>query len=269
LPSGGKFDVYRAAAAGDLGPGCYVLKMARRDTHVGGSCAMLRREALAAGEVCHRNLASVVAADWHDARPHLVRPYYDGVTLRRLLDSHGMSRSTCGPMPVSFVLGIIRQVAEALAALHAAGWLHGQVAPEHVLVSPQGHVTLVDLCEARRLESIECEAGGASAIHPVYAAPELFSSHLRITAAADAYALGVLLFEMLAGRPPFQACQREQLAACHRRQMAPDIRQRRPGESLELAELLQRILAKESLRRPGDEQLVRWLAELEIAELAL
>jgi serine/threonine protein kinase len=80
--------------------------------------------------------------------------------------------------------------------------------------------------------------------------------------------LGIVLYEALAGRPPFAAADPQQLAAMHLRETPPSIRQLRPRVSLEVDELLHRMLAKEPLRRPSDEQLVRWLAELEIEELA-
>jgi serine/threonine-protein kinase len=172
------------------------------------------------------------------------------------------------PLPVATVLWIVRQVAEALAALHAAGWLHGQVRPEHVDVSPQGHATLIDLTEARRIGTVECDAADLSRTAAAYAAPEAFSLRGCLTAASDTYALGTVLFEALAGRPPFAAADPRQLAAMHLRAAPPNIRRLRPSASLEVGELLHRMLAKEPLRRPSDDQLVRWLAELEIEELA-
>jgi serine/threonine protein kinase len=86
---------------------------------------------------------------------------------------------------------------------------------------------------------------------------------------ADTYALGVLLFEMLAGRAPLEANGLQQWAQSHSRQRPPEIRGFRSEASLGVSELLTRMLAKDPLRRPGDGDLVRWLAELEIEELAI
>jgi serine/threonine-protein kinase len=152
--------------------------------------------------------------------------------------------------------------------MHASGWLHGQVWPEHVMISPQGHTTLIDLTQARRLTSSECDTAEIFPAAAHYAAPETTSPRDRLTPAADTYSLGVMLFEALAGQPPFSAAAPRQLMACHRRAAPPDLRQLRAGISLEVAALVRRVLAKEPLRRPSDDELVRWLAELEIEELS-
>jgi len=260
LASDGRLLVYRAAAAGDLGPGSYVLK-ALRQTEPRDEIArtLLEREAIVAAEVNQPHLASVVAASFAGTPAHLVLPYLEGITLRRLL-------AASDALSVSFALAITRQVASAMAALHAAGWLHNQIRPEHVVVSPQGHATLIDLTGARKLETSECDSQGIVPPALPYAAPEIFS-RFRLTAAADTYALGVLLFEAIAGRPPFIEGSLSRLAAAHRKQAPPDVRDARPYISSDVAELVRRMLAKEPLRRPSDDQLVRWLAELEVEEL--
>jgi serine/threonine-protein kinase len=163
-------------------------------------------------------------------------------------------------------------MAQALTVLQAAHWLHGQICPRHIIVSPQGHATLIDLTHARRLNSIECDCAGMNRtasddFWPEYSAPEWFSLRGRMTAAADIYSLGIVLFEALAGRPPFQAPTRRQLIAAHRSAAPPDLRQMRYSVSRDVAHVVRQMLAKEPLRRPCAEQVVRWLAELEIEEL--
>jgi eukaryotic-like serine/threonine-protein kinase len=264
LRRGERMDVFRAGLAeNDFGPGCYVVKGPRRE---GDSiaAAMLRREQLVAGEVMHPNLVSALAlaGEGHD---FLVLPYLEGVTLRRWLAHAAARHSRCLPVPRA--LAITRQIASALDTLHQAGWLHGQVRPEHVIVSPQGHATLIDLTSARRLESSECDSGGDVAMSPVYAAPECSLSRGRVTAAADTYALGIMLYELLTGRQPFVARDARQLVSLHCRAAPAELRQLRPEASLECSQLVRRMLAKEPLRRPSDEELVRWLAEIEIAQL--
>jgi serine/threonine-protein kinase len=228
---------------------------------------MLRRETLVTAEVNCSHLASVVANEPSEAAPHIVLPYLEGIALRRLT-RWCVERDVVKPVSVGLVLSIARQIAAALAAMHEVGWLHGQVRPEHVIVSPWGHATLIDLTQARRLESAECAAGDDFIGSRVYAAPEIFSTGRRLTTAADVYSLGILLFEALVGQPPFVGHSPREIAARHRSERPPDLRQWRPDASKEVSELVWRMLAKEPLRRPSAEQLVRWLAELEIAELA-
>jgi serine/threonine protein kinase len=257
LSSAGRQTVYRAASPGDIGPGCYVLKAAAQDDL---SRALLRRETDVANNVNHANLITVLASEFETSQPHVVLPYLEGIALRRLLQSSAL--------PVGRALGLIRQVAAALSALHAACWLHGQVRPEHVIVSPQGQATLIDLTQARRLESSECDTPTQLSATAHYAAPECFLACGRINAVADIYSLGAMLFEALAGQPPFVASSPRELAHSHRREIPPNLRQIRSDISMEVSELCRRMLSKEPLRRPSADQVVRWLAELEIAELS-
>jgi serine/threonine protein kinase len=263
IAHGARVNVFRARLAeNDLGPGCYAVKAPRREGD-GVSVAMLRREAIVGREVEHPNLVSVLAA----GDGYVVLPYLEGITLRQWLGHVAAQRRM--PIAVGTALSIARQVAGSLAAMHEAGWLHGQVRPEHVIVSPQGHATLIDLTLARRLESGECDVGGDDSVVAKYAAPEWSRSRGRLTAAADVYALGVILFELLTGEPPFGGRDALEVVAMHRTAAPPDVRSLRPEASLECAELVRRMLAKEPLRRPSDGESVRWLAEIEIAELAV
>jgi serine/threonine protein kinase len=264
-----RFLLCRARRAGELGPGCYVLKRIRPGRAAAElQRAALRREATLAAALDHPQIVSVLAADIHGATPYLVLPYLEGTSLQRLVaararDSAGQGG---GRLPLHFALALTRQIASPLAALHSAGWLHGQVSPRHILLSPQGQATLIDLTQARQVASPEARSeAAATPAHP-YAAPELFRPGV-LTAAADIYALGATLFEMLTGEPPFASCAGRELADAHRTRRPPDLRRLQPGATLEAGELLSRMLAKEPLRRPTAEQLVAWLAELEIDEL--
>jgi serine/threonine-protein kinase len=222
---------------------------------------MLMREATVSREVMHAHLAAVLSAEAGERGPRIVMPYYEGVSLDRLLRVWRYSQPRS-----SQVLGLARQIAEAVAALHRAGWLHGQLFARHVVVSPQGQATLMDLTAARRLESQECDAGWPA---PVTGAPspELLSRQ-RLTAAADIYALGLILFELVCGRAAFEASSAKRLAWCHLRERPAEVRTICGHVPLELNELVCRMLAKEPLRRPSAAEVVRWLAEVEIAELA-
>ncbi len=269
LSTSDRLTLFRSAAANELGPGCYVLKTtaAADDALVH---AMLQRECVVSSDVSHPNLNSVLATELCAARPFLVFPYLEGITLRRLIDSRSAASHA---LPISYALSLVRQIAEALSAIHTAGWLHGQVCPEHIIISPLAHATLIDLTLARRLETDECDPRHSYiALNnraAAYAAPESFSPRRRQTAAADTYSLGIVLFELLASQPPFVAKSLRQLAICHQSHVLPDLRQMRPGLAHGPADLVACMLAKEPLRRPSDDQLIRWLAELEISELAL
>jgi serine/threonine-protein kinase len=254
--------VYRAAPveAPRGQPGDFVLKtLAPEFAADPVARVILRREAWVCRQTQHPHLATVLADHSTDEPPHLVLPHLEGVTLRQVVRR--------GPLPVATALLIVRQTAEALAAMHKAGCLHGDVKPENVLVAPSGHATLVDLGLARRLRSEECSTRLAVAATLGYAAPEMFSPGEWLSGAADVYSLGIVLAELLTGRPPFVAANAAELVRLHRRETPPDVRLRRPAIAAELAELIRGMLAKEPLRRPEAARLVRLLVEQEIVAL--
>ncbi len=269
LHSTGKLALYRASANTDRGPGCYILKTSRSTTIPGHfERTFLRREVSVTSAVKHTNLICVLAAD-HDApRPYSLLPYQEGVALRCLLHQSAPAKnSSPSILPIARALNITRQIAEALAALHHSGWLHGQIRPEHVILSPQGHATLIDLTMARQLESSECESNDSFPISAQYAPPEISLARQRITPTADTYSLGIVLYEALTGQTPFTDSSPRQLLMRHRNEAPPDIRQFRSDISLEIAYLLRLMLAKDPLRRPTDSDLLHLLANLEIASL--
>lgn len=260
--------LYRAASAQErIGPGCYVVKAAKKPGQSAVGASLLRREAAVSADASGAHLSAVLLNQLSVSQPHLVLGYLEGTTLARSL-RYRTQTSNGALQPLASCLAVARQIASALSELHRAGWIHGQVRPQHILVSPRGFATLVDFSQARRLESAECEAGPVTSLAARYAAPECFARSGRLTAASDVYSLGVVLYELLCGSLPFSGTDARQLGQGHRSMAAPDLRRARPEASLEAAELLRRMLAKEALRRPIANELVRWLAAIEIEELA-
>ncbi|HUS38592.1 MAG TPA: protein kinase, partial [Pirellulales bacterium] len=121
------------------GPCQYVVKVLSKDSASDGpACTAIRREAYVGRKVSHPHLISVLDANVQSEPYFLTMPLVAGETLRQ-----AMRRQPILPAPVVF--WIIRQVADALSGLHAAGWIHGDVKPENILIAPDGHVTLLDL----------------------------------------------------------------------------------------------------------------------------
>jgi serine/threonine-protein kinase len=163
---------------------------------------------------------------------------------------------------------VVRQIAAALGSLHSAGWLHGDVKPENVLVSPQGHATLIDLGLARKLGFQECQAGDVLIGSLAYVSPESFLPAMALSCESDIYSLGVILYELLTGQPLFEEADPTRLALRHLREVPTDVREAALDVPPALARLVMRMLAKDALRRPGAAEVVRHLTRLEIELMA-
>jgi len=192
----------------------------------------------------------------------IVMPWLAGATLDAV-------RRAARAAELPAILWYARQVAEALHALHQSGWMHGDIKPGNIHVSPEGHVTVLDLGFARRhLEEgsavDRCVQGTCQ-----YMAPELITSALRADIRSDIYSLGVVLFELLAGRLPFEAADLAELASQHKQARPPDLRRLAPHLPGGVVGLVRQMLAKEPLRRPQTpRELIDRLVALEIESFA-
>ena len=222
------------------------------------AAAQLAHEVAVGRRIAHPHLISILAAQT-DRRPqYVVMPYMSGATLQDAVASAGRVAT-----PVA--LWIARQVAEALDAIHRAGYVHGDIKPANIFVSPDGHATLLDLGFARRFDEAEYILDRPFLGTLRYAAPELFTSSLRHGPASDLYSLGIVLHEMLTGEPPFADQSPAELAQAHLRRVPPAPRSIAPQMSRDVARLLRRLLAKDPLRRPQTaEELAHRLALVEV-----
>lgn len=243
----------------------YIVKIVRR-TAPTSALEALRREAAAAREVNDSHVVWVAATQLRDPPYYVVMPRLRGRTLAE--SSAGDKRPS-----IATALWFARQAAQGLAALHARGWLHGDVKPENLLVSPQGHVTLLDLGCARRIDVRETGDGESSTTPYLagtidYLAPEAFCSRLRIDARSDLYSLGLVLYEMLAGRVPGCGQPAAEIISARLTAAALDPRSVNVKVPLEVSQLVAALTAREPLRRPQSaDEAVRRLSELEIAFL--
>jgi eukaryotic-like serine/threonine-protein kinase len=257
--------IYRARPVGAPAdrPATYAVKMLRpcweNDPEANG---LLRREALVGQSVSHPHLIPVLTASVSEPPRLLVMPWLEGASLQ--------TRLAAGQQfDVPKALWIARQTAEALDALHAAGWMHGDVTSGNIHVSPSGHVTLIDLSFARRGDEI-----GSAADRPImgtcgYIAPEMFTSALRADIRSDLYSLGVVLFEMLSGRLPHAGKDLAELATEHRQSSPAELARFAPHVPREVIALVQRLIAREPLRRPqSPRELIERLISLEVGTLS-
>lgn len=222
---------------------------------------LLQREARAGLSVHHPHLVRLL--DAHVTRPpyFLVMEMLPGESLRRR-----MRRDYRLDVPAA--LWIVRQTAEALAALHRAGFIHGDVKPENIRLVSDGSATLIDLGFAHRPgENARFFEQGYILGTADYLAPELCEPEPHADQSSDLFSLGVTFFEMLAGVLPYPPGSLEEVFEQHRSADPDDISRHVAELSPTLQTLLERLLARSPQDRPRASAVVRQLISLEIAAL--
>jgi serine/threonine protein kinase len=153
------------------------------------------REARIAARINHAHVVAVFDLVHEDDQQWLVMEYVEGRTLAELVHNEG-------PLAPDDAAAILVQVAEALAAAHAAGVVHRDVKPSNILVAADGHTKLSDFGIARGDKDASLTQTGLVTGSPAYLAPEVASGR-QATAASDVWSLGATLFHTLSGRPPY------------------------------------------------------------------
>jgi serine/threonine-protein kinase len=222
----------------------------------------LMREALVAQRVRHPNLIQVHAARLHESPYFLVLEWLDGQPVDGLLAQHGR-------LAIPRALWIARQAATALAALEGAGYVHGDVKPGNLFLTTAGRVKLIDLGFVREIGAVRTPetplVGTAN-----YWAPERTQPGARADIRSDLYSLGITLYEMLTGELPFPTGDVAETIRHQRRRRPYPLRRRRPEVPLEVARMIESLLAKEPLRRPSSvTELVEHIAFLEVVTFRL
>ncbi len=147
-------------------------------------------------------------------------------------------------------LTIANQVATALFYAHARGFIHRDVKPDNIMFRPDGTPVLLDFGIARVLESTtQLTRSGMAMGTPRYMSPEQLNAK-RVDGRGDVYSLGVVLYEMLSGAPPFKGSQTMTVIMKHVTEPVP----RLPEELAAFQPLIDRLLAKEKGKRPGTEK---------------
>jgi eukaryotic-like serine/threonine-protein kinase len=222
---------------------------------------LLQREARACLGVSHRHLVRLV--DTHVLRPpyFLVMEMLPGESLRRRLQRDYR-------LPVATSLWIARQIAEALAALHRKGFIHGDVKPDNVRLVSDGQAILLDLGFAHRAgENASLIEAGYILGTVDYLAPELCGSQPQDGARGDIFSLGATLFEMLTGQLPYPRGSVLETLRRHQADPPQNLREHQGDWPRVLPELLDRLLAVRPEDRPQAAGLVQELIGLEIAGL--
>jgi TolB-like protein/tRNA A-37 threonylcarbamoyl transferase component Bud32 len=220
--------------------------------------ARFRREAQTIARLVHPNVVQVFdfGVD-EEENPYFVMELVEGTALDELLRRHGR-------FDVSTAIGFIRQAALGLGAAHRVGIIHRDIKPSNLIVDLQGTLKLVDFGIAR-LSSGGAQLTAAASLMgtPGYMAPEQASGG-QVDGRADLYALGLTLYELLAGEPPFVADDPIALVVKNLNEPLPDLRQKGLGLPEELIQVIERLGQKDPAERPQNcEALVQILDQLD------
>ncbi len=201
----------------------------------------LRREARAAGRLVHPAIARVLDLGEDGGRPYLVMELLHGESLAARL-------ARAGPLAPAEAVRVVAAAADALEVAHRAGIVHRDVKPGNVFVTGGGDVKLLDFGIASAADETAL-TGGDLLGTAAYLAPERVLGH-DATPAADVYALGVLLYELLAGRPPFAGDSGPALAMAHVHARPTPLGAVAPRVPPALAAACEHAMAKDPAARP-------------------
>lgn len=210
------------------------------------------QEAALGARLIHPNLVRILDPGQEGGRPYMAMEYLPGVSLE--------TRLAVGALPLEEAVGIALGVTEAMLYAHAHGVVHRDLKPGNILLTNQGP-KVMDLGIARIMDSATVTSTYAFLGTPLYASPEA-QLKTHVGPAADRYSLGVILFHLLAGRPPFQGETPFVILDRHRRAQPPDLALLRPDTPPALVRLVARLLDKEPDQRPEDSEVRRVLLEV-------
>ncbi len=204
-----------------------------------------RSEVKLARKVTHRNVARTFDIGTCGNIPYLTMEFVDGRDLGALLRAGG-------PMAMERFIEVSRTICRALAAAHAVGVIHRDLKPPNVLVAQTGRIVLTDfgIARATRHDS-RLTAEGIPLGTPAYMAPEQVEAKVELDARADIYALGVMFFEMLSGRLPFEGNTPMSTALARLLGPPPALTQHRPGLPEPIVSVVERCLMRERDQRFG------------------
>ena len=202
----------------------------------------IKQEIRLARKITHKHVLRT--HDFGDAEgiPFVSMEFLKGVTLKQLVDDRGA-------LPIPLVLRIGRQVAEGLEAAHAVGVVHRDVKPLNVLFDARGDVKIMDFGLAAPVAARGTNEEGQIFGTPRYMAPEQVRGE-RVDPRTDLYALGIMLFELATGRPPYDDVNIGDLLRMQLQAPIPRVRDFLDSVPEGLDYLIERLMAKDTEHRP-------------------
>jgi serine/threonine-protein kinase len=199
--------------------------------------ARFKREARTAAALSHPHIIPVYAVKESDDLVYFVMKYIEGRSLEAVIEE-------TGPLPTAAAVTILQQAGGALAYAHRKGVVHRDVKPGNIMLDEAGWVVVSDFGIAKVAQREALTVTGGVVGTPAYMSPEQCQG-LDIGGATDQYALGILAYEMLTGRPPFQGETMVNLIYDHCHTPPISITDLRPDCPPDLAAVIMRMLAKQ------------------------
>ncbi|MEO8201975.1 MAG: protein kinase [Gemmatimonadota bacterium] len=204
------------------------------------------REIRIAAQLQHPHILPLLESGEADGFLYYVMPFVDGQSLRERLTRQG-------ELPVHEAVKLVSEVVDALSYAHGRGVVHRDVKPDNVMISGR-HALVMDFGVAKAVSEAsgrnQLTTAGVALGTPAYMAPEQAAADPHLDHRVDIYAVGVMAYELLAGRPPFVGGSPQQVLAAHVTEAPDPVSKYRPGISPALEQAIMRCLAK----RPAD----RW-----------
>lgn len=219
------------------------IKLLRTDySHDENFRERFRQEAKAAANLTHPNIVTVHDFGLDGGRLYIIMEYVPGVDLKSMIQQRGR-------FSVDEALPLIIQACAGIGYAHRAGLVHCDIKPQNMLITPDWRLKVVDFGIARALATISPD----EKTEIVWGSPQYFSPEQAAggapSPASDVYSLGVVMYEMLTGRPPFSAPTAEELGRAHRDDPVPPPRKYNPSIPAQLEQILLKVLAKEPSQR--------------------
>ena len=239
IGSGGMADVYCAEDT-HLGRQVALKVLHRRFAQDQEFVERFRREASAAAGLQHPNVVNVFDRGRHDGTYYIAMEHLQGRTLKDIVESEA-------PLAQERVIDFGLQILQAAGFAHRHGVIHRDFKPHNVIVDEQSHAKVTDFGIARAGASEMTETGSIMGTAQ-YLSPEQAQGH-AVTATSDLYSIGVMLYEMLAGRLPFEGDSAVSIALKHLSEAPAPISQLRPDVHPALESVVMAALAKDPARR--------------------
>ncbi len=241
IGQGGMAVVHKAQ---DLSLGRLVAVKILRETLTGDPefLARFQQEARAAANLAHPNIVTVHDFGRDGGRYYIVMEYIEGQDLKTIIKE-------AAPFSVDYALDLAIQICAGVGYAHRAGLVHCDIKPQNILVTADGRVKITDFGIARALANLR--PGETTDVvwgSPQYYSPEQAAGE-HPTPASDVYAIGVVMFEMLAGRLPFVASTQQALALMHLREEPPRLSLFNDQVPETLERIVHKVLAKEPAAR--------------------